>query len=110
MSDNNKPEDKATFQGQQEKKKNDSGMSDTEFEDIVDMLKSHPKYTTCPYCKADDITNVTRKANLLNGVFCYFCVGYWLCYMMFKKRDINCWDASHTCQKCSKEIVPYSAC
>ena len=74
-------------------------------------LKTSPQCISCPYCNYQDFTNVERKCNILNTVFCVFTAGiFWSCHQCFRGKDCNCFNATHSCSKCGQEINDYKAC
>jgi hypothetical protein len=70
-----------------------------------------PSYVFCPNCNNVAATKIEEKCNIPN-VFCGLCFGLvvWLVYQIARGKDINCYDAVHTCGRCGVKLNEYSAC
>lgn len=79
-------------------------------EQLTDSLRSFPVCAVCTLCKGVGATTITPSWNILNCLFAYFCTEFWCCYMCFKRKDWNCFNARHACTDCGKYIDTYHAC
>ncbi len=74
-------------------------------------LKTKSELILCPYCKNQDFSNMDKKLNKLNIIFCIFTLGiFWAPHQLLRNKDCNCYDTKHTCKKCGQEIFEYKAC
>ena len=76
----------------------------------IESFKTQPIKATCPNCRIKCETDVDKKINKYNLTFCIICVIPWIIVQNIKDKDINCYDASHTCPSCKICIANYSAC
>ncbi len=73
-------------------------------------LRAYSACSICPNCGKTGFTKAEQKWNILNFVFCC-CLGpCWACHQLYKKKDLNCYDAQHNCAGCNHPLASYSAC
>jgi len=79
---------------------------------VVNQTANLRSYGQCAVCSCGKIgyTNAVQSCNVLNIIFCCCLPNCWYCYQIFKKKDLNCYDAVHTCSTCNKELAHYTAC
>ena len=70
-------------------------------------LRSYPVYTDC--CGGAP-TSVVKKINFNNTLLCICLSNCWFCHQAWKRKDMNCYDATHSCTTCGKKKGEYSAC
>ena len=88
--------------------KNQNGMSSVEIQQT--SLRSFSECINCPHCGKIGFSRTETKMNLCNFLCCYCTGGCWMCHQILKRKDLNCYDAKHTCAECGKEVANYSAC
>ena len=72
---------------------------------------TQPVSLTCQFCKNPVTTNVEKKCNCCTCCLC--CVTgfiFWVCIQCCRKKEINCWDATHTCPSCGQILGSYTSC
>ena len=77
---------------------------------VENTLRSFEVFTHCPHCRKGVETTTVKTCNFANLLCCIFLTGCWECCQMFKVKDMNCYDATHSCKSCGKQIGTYSAC
>ena len=75
-----------------------------------ECCKTYPQYVTCDSCSKNVVTHVENKLSIPSIITCYCCGCCWSIYHFMKKKDLNIWDAEHTCRDCNKEIYSYKSC
>ena len=75
------------------------------------VLKSQQVEIKCPYCQQETPTNATRTCSTKNILCCVFTTPIvWAVFQLMKKKDLNCYDAEHSCHACGKLLYEYHAC
>ncbi len=77
---------------------------------LSDSLRSHSVLIKCLSCGNVHTTETSHKYNVLSMILGVGCFPVWLAYMGWKRKDLNCYNADHYCQKCQKYIDTYTAC
>ena len=78
---------------------------------IREALRTTSQYIRCLGCQYAGLTSVERKLSCANVCCCALTTPLlWLCYQSCRAKDINCFDAVHTCTKCGNKIGNYEAC
>lgn len=76
----------------------------------TEYLRSHSVLANCPSCGKVAPTAATAKCSCSNYL-CYCCFsGCWVIYQGFRRKDINCCDATHSCSQCGSQLGTYNAC
>ncbi len=70
-------------------------------------LRSYPVFTEC--CGGAP-TSVENSYNCVNLITCVLCNPCWFVHQACKTKDMNCYDARHSCTTCGKVRGEYSAC
>lgn len=74
------------------------------------VLKSFPQFIKCPFCGEITPTVANRSCNICN-VLCFICLpGCWFLCGICKEKDMNCYNANHSCMNCQKHVAQYNAC
>jgi hypothetical protein len=73
-------------------------------------LRAYSECITCPHCGKVGFSRSTQTCNIINVIFCVFCPDCWFAWQIFKKKDLNCYDAEHRCTACNQMIANYNAC
>ena len=90
---------------------NNQDVNNDRINNLKMALKSSKQFLACPFCNHQGDTEVEKKCNILNTVFCVFTGGiFWGCHQFFRNKDCNCFDARHTCNSCGQEMNDYKAC
>ena len=76
----------------------------------LEHLRTYPAMAKCVSCNTPSFSRVERSINWLNFLFCFCCSPCWNCYMVYKWKDMNCFNANHSCSHCGKEINQYTSC
>ena len=78
---------------------------------IGNCLKSNAQFVQCPYCKFSGISKTEKSLSPLN-LLCCLCFGpfSWVSFQAIRSKDINCYDAEHSCQRCGNKYASYQAC
>ncbi len=85
-------------------------VANNETKKVIDnTLRSFPVFTLCPHCRKGVNTVTEKSSNFCNLLCCIFFTPVWTCCQVVKVKDLNCYDATHTCTKCNKQIGTYSA-
>jgi lipopolysaccharide-induced tumor necrosis factor-alpha factor len=70
-----------------------------------------PVSITCQFCKTPVTTNVKKSCSCCSCLLCIVTVFFiWLCIQCFRKKEINCCDAQHTCPNCGQILGNYKSC
>ena len=72
---------------------------------------TQPVSITCQFCKTPVTTNVQKTCSCC--AFCLCCwtgLLIWICIQCCRKKEINCWDAQHTCPNCGQILGNYQSC
>jgi hypothetical protein len=78
---------------------------------IKEALRSTSQYIRCLSCQYAGLTTVERSFNCANCCCATLLTPLtWLCYQACRVKDINCFDAKHTCSKCGGKLGEYTAC
>jgi len=87
---------------------NQSSISDP----LEASLRAYPQFVPCSdsKCEGGAPTKVTNKYNMISLVTCICCAQCWMLYRFLKKKDINCYDATHECRSCGKHLYDYKSC
>lgn len=73
-------------------------------------LRSNAACAVCPRCGKVGYTRAEQKCNVASIVFFCCLSECWFCYQILQKKDLNCYDATHTCTNCNTMIANYNAC
>ena len=80
-------------------------------ENLRKALRTKPQTIRCPFCEKNGETEVVRSCNTKNTLCSIFSLSIgWLIYMLCKGKDLNCYNAIHTCKHCHRMLGDYSAC
>ena len=72
---------------------------------------TQPVSITCQFCKTPVTTNVKKSCSCCSCLLCIVTVFFiWLCIQCFRKKEINCCDAQHTCPNCGQILGNYKSC
>ena len=80
--------------------------------EMSESLRSHSVCIVCQGCQKVGASKAEPTYNIINCIFAYFCTEFWSCYMCFKRKDWNCYNARHSCSNgfCNQFIDNYTAC
>ncbi len=73
-------------------------------------LKSVSTFIICPGCSSLGVTKTVPKLNIVSTLLSVFCYGCWWIYQSCNGKEFNCYDTSHTCLRCGREIGKYVSC
>lgn len=73
-------------------------------------LRSNPQFILCPYCKQMTPTRTVRSMNYWNVMFCLCSPMLWGVTKIFRNKDLNCYDADHSCLSCGANLSKYKSC
>jgi len=73
-------------------------------------LKSYPQCVVCPNCNKVGFSRTDQKCNSINLVFSIFFLPCWVGWQSYKKKDLTCYDAEHSCTYCNQMLAEYNAC
>jgi len=74
-------------------------------------LKTVSNFVTCPYCKNQAITNINKSCSVSNSLCCIFsAVLPWVVFQACRGKDLNCYNAKHTCTRYNNTLANYNAC
>ena len=79
----------------------------------VDSSKftTSPCPMSCPFCKSQINTVVKKKWNWFSCVFCLWAgLCCWAGLQYCRNKQLNCYDADHSCPVCHNKIGDYSSC
>ena len=82
----------------------------SEKETVHEIYRSHAVLAVCHHCNKAVPTVVTTKCSASSYLCFCFCGGCWGLYQMYKRKDLNCCDASHSCSTCNQPLGTYNAC
>ena len=70
-----------------------------------------PVSMVCTFCKKPVSTKVVKSCNCCS-CFCCFTTLFigWFCVQCYRKKEINCCDATHKCPECDKDLGNYTSC
>jgi hypothetical protein len=75
------------------------------------VLRSHPGFVVCPYCRQGGVTRAETSCSLINTCCCIFTSPVtWIIFQACRGKDINCCDANHHCVSCGAKLYTYHAC
>lgn len=74
------------------------------------VLKSNPQYILCPYCKQVTPTKAMRSLSYWNTLLCVASPMIWGIAKIFRNKDLNCYDADHSCLSCGANLSKYKSC
>ena len=77
---------------------------------VENTLRSFDVFTFCPNCRKGVATKTEKNMHIVNLLCCIFCNGCWFARQMCNVKDINCYDAHHTCTSCNTKLGTYTAC
>lgn len=82
----------------------------TDMGSMNELYRSHSVLAVCNSCNKAVPTMVSTKCSFLSYL-CYCCyLEYWCIYQMYKRKDMNCCDATHHCSSCKQPLGNYQAC
>ena len=72
---------------------------------------THPVSLTCQFCKNPVTTTVNKTCNCCTCCLCIM-TGFifWVGIQCCRKKEINCWDATHVCPSCGQQLGTYTSC
>ena len=76
-----------------------------------DKYKTTPVCVTCPTCRNNMTTVITKKFNICACLLCY-CTGI-ICFVLIqlcRGKDFCCYDVEHTCPRCNAVVGTYTPC
>ena len=66
---------------------------------------------TCPFCRNQVYTQVSKRFNWLSCVLCMWAgICCWAGLQFCRNKELNCNDAEHFCPICRNKIGDYSSC
>ena len=72
---------------------------------------TQPVSITCQFCKTPVTTNVQKTCSCCACCLCCWTgLFIWICIQCCRKKEINCWDAQHTCPNCGQILGNYKSC
>lgn len=72
---------------------------------------TQPVSITCQFCKNPVTTQVQKKCNCCSCCLCCMTgLIFWICIQCCRNKEINCWDATHTCPSCGQILGNYTSC
>lgn len=75
------------------------------------VLGTTEQYLKCPYCGSTELTMSDKKCNAFSIItFIFGGFFLWLIVQAIRKKEINCWDANHSCRKCHRYLGCYKSC
>ncbi len=82
---------------------------------VVNVMNSNfgtkPVSLTCQFCKTPITTHVKKTFDCCSCLLCLFTSFLiWLCVQCCRDKEINCWDAKHTCPNCGQVLRYYNSC
>ena len=78
---------------------------------MKDALRSCSAFANCTGCGNMGLSTTEKSCSCASICCCiWFSIAVWLCYQACRSKDINCYDAKHTCSKCGKVLNVYQAC
>ena len=70
-----------------------------------------PVSITCQFCKNPVTTTVNKTCNCCTCCLCIVTVFFfWICIQSCRKKEFNCWDATHVCPSCGQQLGTYTSC
>ena len=76
-----------------------------------DSFKTTPVSITCPSCQKPITTTVTQQWNWLTCCLCWWTgIIFFICIQICRGKDLNCYDATHTCPQCQAVVGSYTSC
>ncbi len=74
-------------------------------------LKTKSQLVACPFCKSQDFTKIESECSSLNLIFGIVTLGlFWAPHQFFRNKDLNCYNAKHSCVRCGQTLSEYRAC
>ncbi len=78
---------------------------------VTSSFGTKPVSITCQFCKTPVTTNVNKSCDCCSFLLCWCtCLVFWVCVQCCRNKEINCWDAQHTCPNCGQVLGYYTAC
>ena len=76
-----------------------------------DEYKTTPVCITCPSCRRNMTTVITKRFNCCACLLCY-CTGIlcFICIQLCRGKDFCCYDVDHTCPHCNAIVGTYTPC
>ena len=72
---------------------------------------THPIAITCQFCRSPITTVVEKSFNCCSCLLCYFTsLIFWIIIQAVRGKEINCWNAVHSCPNCGQILGKYSSC
>ena len=72
---------------------------------------TQPVSITCQFCNKPVTTTVNKTCNCCTCCLCWVtCLFVWICIQCCRKKEINCWDATHVCPACGQQLGTYTSC
>lgn len=82
-----------------------------EVETLQKTLRSSTQFILCPFCHISGMTIIEKECSCSNVVCSIFTTPLsWLIYQVCRRKDLNCYNATHRCQKCGNVLGIYKAC
>ena len=74
-------------------------------------FNNSPCSMVCPFCRNQIATEVKKRWNWFNCIFCLWAGAFCYIAMQFcRNKEINCYDSEHFCPVCKNKIGDYSSC
>ncbi len=83
-----------------------------EFDHQANNLRAYSQFAKCKECGASGYTKTDQRWNIIGVVSCICCGACWMAFLIFKKKDLACYDTQHCCGNgsCNKVIAEYKGC
>ena len=70
-----------------------------------------PVSVTCQFCQIPITSVVKKRFNICSCLFCcWFGFVFWVCFQSIRGKEINCFDAEHSCPNCGQKLGNYYSC
>ncbi len=78
----------------------------------AESLRAYSQYVVCPKCNKGAYSVADQRWNIIGVISCIFCGACWWGFIIFKKKDLACYDTEHKCQnsQCNEKIGDYKGC
>ena len=78
---------------------------------VIIKFGTKPVPLFCKFCKKNITTNVSKSWNFGSCFLCY-CTSliFWIFIQSCQGKELNCWDAKHTCPNCGQILGIYESC
>ena len=84
---------------------------------VVQIVQGSQEFGTkpismmCQFCKKPITTQVEKSCNCCSCFCCFLTLFIgWFCVQCYRKKEINCCDATHKCPECGKDLGNYTSC